>query len=200
MICYFFRICNFSYSDLFYDLFFLFCPYIGIMKKLLLCLLVAATASMVHAQEQEYDTIPPYQKDSLHLPRFTILKTDSTYMNDRSIPEGKPVVIVYFTPTCGHCQITAEAFSKKMKEMRHIYFVWVSYSALPEVKEFAANFSLQQFNNLVIGRDPNYAIPSFYKVNYTPYMALYNAQHHLVQTWEKGTEPDTIISLLKNNK
>src|SRR6478736_3025314 len=137
------------------------------MKKLLLFLLIAANISLVQAQE--YDTIPPYQKDSLHIPKFTVLKTDSSYTNDMAIPEGKPVVIVYFSPTCGHCQLAAD------------------------------EFNLQQFTNSIIGRDPNYAIPSYFRVKFTPYMAVYNKDHHLIQTYGQGTEADTIMALLKKS-
>ena len=146
---------------------------------------------------QEFDTIPPYQKDSSHIPQFTLLKIDSTYTNDRAIPKDKPVVIVYFSPTCGHCQITADEFSKKMRHMKKYFFVWVSYNPLPEIKEFANNFRLQQFNNIIIGRDPNYFVPSYFRVKVTPFIAVYDKDHHLLQTYEKGTEPDTIIDLLK---
>ena len=167
------------------------------MKKLLLFLLIAANISLVQAQE--YDTVPPYQKDSLHIPKFTVLKTDSSYTNDMAIPEGKPVVIVYFSPTCGHCQLAADEFSKKMQDMRDIFFVWVSYYPLPEIKEFAKKFNLQQFTNIIIGRDPNYAIPSYFRVKFTPYMAVYNKDHHLIQTYGQGTEADTLMALLKDN-
>jgi thiol-disulfide isomerase/thioredoxin len=168
------------------------------MKKLLLLSFLAATTILVYAQD-DYDTIPPYQKDSLHIPKFTVLKTDSTYANDMKIPEGKPVVIVYFSPTCGHCQIAAQEFSEKMKDMRDIFFVWVSYYPLPEIKEFANKFSLQQFTNIIIGRDPNYAIPSYFRIKYTPYMAVYNKDHHLIQTYGQGTEADTLMALIKKS-
>src|SRR4051812_23908513 len=115
------------------------------MKKLLIFLLIAVKINSIHAQA--FDTIPPYQKDSLHIPHFTVLKTDSTYTNDQKIPDNKPVVIIYFSPTCGHCQITADEFSKRMQDMKDIYFVWVSYYPLPEIKDFAKKFNLQQFTN-----------------------------------------------------
>src|SRR5258706_7053070 len=99
------------------------------MKKLIILFFVLLKISSLHAQES--DTIPPYQKDSFHLPAFTVLKTDSVYTNDRIIPKDKPVIIVYFSPECGHCQLTAQEFSKKMKNMRQFYFVWVSYYPLP---------------------------------------------------------------------
>ena len=165
------------------------------MKKLLFLFIVSLKLYSVHAQEM--DTIPPYQKDSLHIPAFTVLKVDSTYTNDKAIPKDKPVVIIYFSPECGHCQITADEFSKKMKEMKDIYFVWVSYYPLPEVKEFARKFNLQQFTNIIIARDENYAIPSYYRVKFTPFMALYNKEHHLVKTWDQGTDADTLIKLAK---
>ena len=45
------------------------------MKKLLLILLIAIKINSITAQD--FDTIPPYQKDSMHIPAFTVLKTDS---------------------------------------------------------------------------------------------------------------------------
>ena len=168
------------------------------MKKLLILFVVIVKINSIYAQE--FDTIPPYQKDSLHLPSFTVLKIDSVYTNDKKIPDNKPVIIIYFSPECGHCQITADEFSKKMADMKDFYFVWVSYYSLPEIKEFAKKFNLQQFNNIIIGRDENYTIPSYYRVKFTPFMAVYNKEHHLIQTYQQGTEADTLINLLKEGK
>jgi thioredoxin-related protein len=166
------------------------------MKKLLILFIIAIKINSVHAQD--YDTIPPYQKDSLHIPAFTVLKIDSTYGNDKMIPKDKPVIIIYFSPTCGHCQITADEFSKKMKDMKDFYFVWVTYNhTLAEVKGFAKNFNLQQFNNIIIGVLSDYELPSFYRIQYTPFMAVYNKEHHLIQTYQQGTEADNLIKLLK---
>ena len=167
------------------------------MKKILLLLIIAVKINSILAQE--VDTIPPYQKDSLHIPEFSVLKTDSSYTSEKVIPKDKPVVIIYFSPSCGHCQLTADEFSKKMQEMQDIYFVWVSYYPLPEIKEFAKNFNLQQFNNITIGRDPNYTIPSYYRVKFTPFMAIYNKEHHLIKTYQQGTDADTLIKLLKES-
>ena len=167
------------------------------MKKILLFFIIAARINSIQAQD--YDTIPPYQKDSLHIPAFTVLQTDSSFTNDKKIPKDKPVVIIYFSPECGHCQITADEFSKKMWEMKNIFFVWVSYYPLPEIKEFAKKFNLQQFNNIIIGRDPNYTIPSYFRVKFTPFMAVYNKEHHLIQTYQQGAQADTLINLLKEN-
>ena len=166
------------------------------MKKLLFLFIIAIKINSLQAQD--YDTVPPYEKDSLHIPSFTVLQTDSSFTNDKKIPSNKSVVIIYFSPECGHCQITAQEFGEKMKSMKDIFFVWVSYYPLPEIKEFAKKFNLQQFNNIIIGRDPNYTIPSYFRVKFTPFMAVYNKEHHLIQTYQQGTEADTLIRLLQD--
>lgn len=165
------------------------------MKKTFLFFVLAVITYNLNAQT--FDTIPPYQKDSLHIPAFTVLQTDSTYTNDKKIPENKPVVIIYFSPECGHCQLTAQEFSDTMSAMKNIFFVWVSYYPLPEIKAFAQKFHLQQFNNIIIARDENYAIPSYYRVKFTPFMAVYNKEHHLIQTYPQGTKAEDLIELLK---
>ena len=166
------------------------------MRKLILVLIIALKISLIHAQE--YDTIPPYQKDSSHMPEFAVLKLDSTYTNDKVIPKDKPVVIIYFSPTCGHCQLTAQEFGEKMKDMKDIYFVWVTYNhPLYEIKDFADKFNLQQFTNTMIGRLSDYNLPSYFRIKFTPFMAVYNKEHHLIQTYGQGTEADTLINLLK---
>lgn len=166
------------------------------MKKTLLLIIIAFKLTTLHAQD--YDTIPPYEKDSLHIPAFTVLQTDSVYTNDKKIPNNKPVVIVYFSPTCGHCQLTAQRFGDSMREMKNIFFVWVTYShTLDEIKDFAQKFNLQQFNNIIIGQLNTYDLPSYYRIKFTPFMAVYNKDHHLIKTFDQGTEPNTIIDLLK---
>lgn len=168
------------------------------MKKLLLIVLIAIKLNSTQAQT--FDTIPPYQKDSLHIPAFTVLQTDSTYFNDKKIPKDKPVVIVYFSPECGHCQLTAQEFSDTMSAMKNIFFVWVSYYPMPKIQEFAEKFHLQQFTNIVLARDENYAIPSYYRVKFTPFMAVYNKEHHLIQTYEQGAKPAQLLAVLKGRR
>lgn len=168
------------------------------MKKgFLLLLFFAAVSHHLHAQE--YDSVPPYQKDST-IPAFSILQTDSTWFNKEALPENKPVVIIYFSPDCGHCQLTAHEFDAAMKKMKNIFFVWVSYRPVPEIKTFDDDYHLSSFKNVRIGRDLKYFVPSFFRVKFTPFMAVYNKEGKLLQTYEQGTEPATIIQLLNGEK
>lgn len=145
---------------------------------------------------QEYDTVPPYKKTQ-ELPTFSILQTDSTWFNNLMIPKGMPVVIVYFSPECGHCAITAHDFVRDNNKMKDIFFVWVSYLSLDEVKTFAEEQKLLTHKNIRVGRDPKYYVPSFFKVKYTPFIAVYDKNHRFISAYDGGTDTKTILHDLK---
>jgi len=164
------------------------------MKHLFTFLLFGCIYSITHAQDN--DATPPYQKDSL-IPAFSILQTDSTWFNKEALPRNKPVVIIYFNPECGHCQLTAHDFDKKKNKLKDVFFVWVTYdTSFNEIKSFAKDYNLVNEKNIKVGRDPKYYVPSFYRVKFTPFMAVYGKNGKLIQTYETGTDPDTIIKLL----
>ena len=150
---------------------------------------------------QGYDSIPipPYQEEST-LPDFNLLLTDSTWVINMNIPTGKPVVIIYFSPDCGHCQLTAKEFEEKMDDFKDVFFVWVSYQPVDKIKTFAADYKMLKKENIRIGRDPNYFIPAFFKVKFTPFMAVYNKAGKLMQTFEGTAEPASVSSLLNAPK
>lgn len=165
------------------------------MKNFVVLLLFLFFTSFVHAQA--FDTIPPYQKDST-IPTFSILQTDKkTWFNKEALPHDRPVVIIYFNPECGHCQLTAHEFEEKSDKLKDVFFVWVTYdTSFSQIKSFAEEYKMLDAKNVRVGRDPKYYVPSFYRVKFTPFMAVYNKEGRLVQAYESGTDPDTIIRLL----
>ena len=107
------------------------------MKTLIVTLIFFLSGTpFLHAQE--YDSIPLYQKDST-IPDFSIMQTDSSWFVKEFLPPNKPVIIIYFSPDCGHCQLTAHDFEKKMNKMKDVFFVWVSYLPMDIIVWVAAN-------------------------------------------------------------
>ncbi len=144
---------------------------------------------------QGYDNVPLYKKNPT-IPAFNILQGDSTWFRKESLPKNQAVVIIYFSPDCGHCQLTAHEFVEKMDKLKDVFFVWVSYLSVDKIKDFADEYQLSHYTNIRIGRDPAYYVPSFYRVKLTPFVAVYNKKGKLLETYEGGTNPDTIIKLL----
>lgn len=164
------------------------------MKKIFFLLVILSSAVFAQAQKQK---TYPYQKDST-LPEFQLLETDSTtWFKSEELPKNKPVMIVYFNPECGHCQLTAHEFMQKKEEFKDVFFVWVTYRAtMEEIKQFADDAKMNDDKNIVYGKEMKYTIVPFFNVQYTPYMAVYNEKGKLLQTFDGGTDPDTIYRLL----
>ena len=164
------------------------------MKKIFFLPVILCSCLLVHAQKEK---TAPYQKDST-LPVFSLLQTDSTtWFNSEDFPKGKPVVIVYFNPDCGHCQLTAHEFMEKEDSFKDVFFVWVTYRAtFAEIKQFGEDNKMFDAENIRLGKEMKYTIVPFYDVHYTPYIAVYNEKGKLLQTYDGGTDADTVIRLL----
>lgn len=166
------------------------------MKHFCLILGMLFCLGTVSAQ-MKVDTIPPYKK-SLHIPAFRILQTDSTtWFTKEELPKSDYTIVVYFSPDCGHCQYEAKEFVKNMDSLKNTFMVWVSYKSISEIREFYHYYGLDQFSNLRMGRDPMYAVPSFYQVKFTPFIAVYNKRGMFVKAYESGVEMAELNALLK---
>lgn len=158
------------------------------MKKHFLLAGFLLMAGCLNAQSKPGD-LAPYQKDK-SLPSFNIQLTDSvTYFTKEQLPKYPFTAIIYFSPDCGHCQHMAQDLIKHMDTLKNTFFVLVAYKSISDIKGFAEYYQLNKFENLRIGRDPKYYVPSFYHVQSTPFVALYNKNQQLVKAWDPPHNP-----------
>jgi len=165
-------------------------------KVILSALLAILIVAGVKAQDS-YDSLPPYTKDST-LPNFLLLRQDSSWLSVAQLPKKTAVVITFFNPDCEHCQHEATQLAKSMNKLKKIEFIWATYAAsFEEISEFANKYHLNDLPNVHFVKDVNYAIPSFYHLEMTPYMAAYNKKRQLVKTFPTGVSPQQLIELLE---
>ena len=51
------------------------------------------------------------------IPSFTVYKApDSTVFTNNNVQKRKPLLLMLFSPDCGHCQLETEEVLSKMKE------------------------------------------------------------------------------------
>ena len=152
------------------------------MNKLLICLVLLLGGFTTKAQQ---DSLPPYLKVP-YIPPFKLLQTDSTWYTKDSLPRKRPVVVMYFSPDCGHCQLQVKAMTDSMHLIEKAFFVFASYKSLDEIEEFEDTYHLKNFKNIRTGRDTKYFIPSFYRVKFTPFIAVYDAKGNYKNAFEMG--------------
>jgi thiol-disulfide isomerase/thioredoxin len=127
------------------------------------------------------------------------MRPDSTWLTNANLPKNKPVVLIYFSPECGHCQLAAQEISNSYDQLKEATFLWVSYYSVPEIGTFVKKYKLEQYKNFLFGRDPRYFLPSFFKVRFTPFMAVYDNNGQFVQAFEQGANPETLATLIHQN-
>lgn len=165
------------------------------MKKLLTVFFLLSALRTLKAQS--YDSIPPYLKTK-EIPSFNILQTDSSWFRLQNIPKNQATVIIYFNPDCGHCQETAKKVSEKMEDFKNVTFLWVTYlSPLEEIENFKKDFKLSAYPNVHFGKDPQYYIPSYFRVEQTPFVALYDSKGKLVKAWPMYFNVDDLRKALR---
>ena len=152
-------------------------------------------------QNNSNDSLAPYQRNKT-IPNFSILDchstpTDTIWLTNASLPKSKPVVFIYFSPECSHCEYETEEIKKHMDSLKNAIFVFISYHPIEKIKAFYDKYDLAKYPNIIMGRDLKYYIPSFFRVEFTPFVALYTPQGSFVKAYKQGADISELISLIQ---
>jgi thiol-disulfide isomerase/thioredoxin len=121
---------------------------------------------------------------------------DTTWFTNDNLPKDKTIGIIYFSPECSHCQYEAKELVKAKEQLQNIFFVWVAYHPVSDNIAFAEKYQLNQMPNMVIGRDPKYFIPTFFRVEFTPYTAIYR-KGKFVKEFREGVKIEELVEVAK---
>jgi len=150
------------------------------MKKHIPILLVSFFIScMAFAQET-----PLYLKQKTPPPAVLLL-TDSTtkWPLKARLQKDRPLLLIFFSPDCDHCQHETEALIKNISKFKGIQIVMATTQPFGEMKQFAAKYRLRQ-NGITVGRDIAYVMPPYYEMKNLPYLAFYDKNKRLISTFE----------------
>ena len=104
---------------------------------------------------------------------------------------------MFFSPGCDHCQHETEEIIKRKNDFKNIQIVMCTIAPLWEMNDFYKKYKLSQLSDLVIGRDYQYVLPSFYMIHNFPYLAFYNKNKQLISTFEGTLAVDKILKEFK---
>lgn len=164
-------------------------------RKYFLSLLLLFFGLVSLNAQSPIDNRPTYVK-SPALPAFKLILTDSTLFTEKLIPKSEFTCIVYFSPDCGHCQHEADQMIRNMDSLKQVQFIWVSYREFNDIKAFGRKYQFDLYPNIIIGRDPEYTIPAFFQVKFTPFVALYDKNKAFLKAWESGVEMPELLQFI----
>jgi len=157
------------------------------VKNLLAALIVVFTAVTVNAQQTKKN-IPP----------FKMQLTNNSFFNSQDIKKGVPVMLVYFSPTCEHCQDFTKHMLEKSEAFKKLQIIMVTYLPVADIKKFETDFQLEKYPNIKAGTEGNaLQVPKFYDIRTFPFIALFNKQGVLQSTYRTVPPIDTLIGKVK---
>jgi thioredoxin-related protein len=161
------------------------------MKKWLLTLAPVLFVLVTVAQS---DTAYPYKRFPT-VPPISLLQADSSLLTKAQLKKA-PVLLMFFSPSCDHCQHQVADMIKRMEEFKNTQWVLATYQPFEEMVEFIKTYELDKYPNIKVGRDEKFVLPAFYHIQSLPYLALYNKKGDLVNTWQGNVAVDTLLKAL----
>jgi thioredoxin-related protein len=164
---------------------------ITIMKQFFLSILaLVAITGCTLAQNQN----PKIQ----NLPIYHILTTDSVNVTSAKLKPNKPVMIIYFSPDCSHCQHLMYELKPKLKELTGVQIVMITFVQYKMIKEFYRDFGLSAYPNITVGTEGyTYEMQKLFDIKTTPFIAIYDKKGKLVKTYEKAPDVKELVEVAK---
>src|SRR4030088_3180872 len=142
----------------------------------------------------QVDTVQPPYKRFPTIPPLKLMPIGSTTLFTKDqLKKNKPVLIILFSPDCEHCQHETEDLIKNIDHFKKVQIVMATMMPFEQMTAFYDRYDLKRFNNIIVGKDIYYLLPSFYKVRFLPFLAMYDKKGKLIDASEGSTPIARVI-------
>lgn len=135
------------------------------------------------------------------IPPFKMLQTNGKFFSATDLRDFRPVVIIYFSPDCDHCQVLMKEVFKNISVFKNAEVVMISFRRLEDLKPFEKLYKTATYPNIKVGTEGNtFYLQKLFRIENTPFTAMYNSQHRLVSYSKFETPAKEIldqVSVLK---
>lgn len=132
------------------------------------------------------------------LPNFKITQSNGSVFTDKEVEAGRPLLIVYFSPECDHCQIFMKSFFKSAQEFKNTQVLFITYLPLDRVVKFESEFPVNKYKNIITGTEGmTFVVRNFYEIKEMPFAVLYDKQGKLIGKYERDIPLNNIIKSIK---
>ena len=133
------------------------------------------------------------------LPEFGITLSSGRYFRSTDIQKNTPLLLIYFAPDCDHCHTLMNEFFQRANDFKLATVLLVTYKPVAELSAFEQAYKTFQYPFVKVGTEgTGFFLRQFYKLEQTPFTALYNRKGQLVSCYRKATPLDEISRQLKS--
>ncbi len=108
-----------------------------------------------------------------------------------------PTIVIYFSPTCGHCQHQAEEITSHIKQLEDVQILMVTSHPLYEIRQFIDTYAINHFANITVARDPDFNMGRFYELKSMPGIFIYNKKGKLKKAFDTNVKIEDLVAALE---
>ena len=161
------------------------------MKKVLYLILILVIYNNSFAQATD-------PKPGSYIPAFKVLLTNSTYFTSSDVEKNKPFVLIYFAPDCDHCIVLMDGLFKKIHQLDQASILLVTFKPSADLTAFEKKYQTAKYKNIRVGTEGlTYVLRDYYKLQKTPFTAVYNEKGKLAFSYKNETSVNELLQKFK---
>jgi thioredoxin-related protein len=135
------------------------------------------------------------------LPPFRMVQANGKVFKAEDLPMAKPIVIIYFSPECDHCEVLMKDLIKHKTTLESASIAMITHLPVNAVSKFVQHYKVANYKNIYVGTEgtTNF-VREYYNITHMPFMALYTKNGNLVNIYRKEGELPELIKTLNNLK
>ena len=144
------------------------------------------------------DPNPPYKRFPTVPPLKLLLIDSSTIFTDKELKKDTPLFFILFSPDCEHCKKETEELIENIDSLKNIQIVMATFMPFDKMKEFYNTYQLNRFSNITVGYDIQRILATYYRISYTPFVALYDKKGNLIEGFQGALPLPKVMEYFRN--
>ena len=152
-----------------------------ILSVLFPLFLILASADTLKAQNAGNGKVPP----------FGMLQSNGKVFRAQNLPFGKPIVLIYFSPECDHCEKLMKSLFARIKDFDKASIAMITFLPVEKVSKFVRDYNVGKYPNIFVGTEgTSFFVRNYYKIMDLPFVALYDKNGNLIELF--ANEPNVV--------
>ena len=155
-------------------------------------LITVDTLAKVYEGKELKKTSKKYKKELGYTPVTKVF-------TDKDLDNGKPLYMMMFNPTCGHCEEMTDKLAKRLKEFKGSTIVLIANPIMKTYfPDFIKNHKVRDYApDMLIGTDSAGFNDNTYLYGAFPQISVYSSDRKLLKMYNGEISIDTLLQYVK---
>ncbi|WP_179862290.1 peroxiredoxin family protein [Longibacter salinarum] len=164
----------------------------------LLVIVIGAIGYFGYGMLTESEAEKQAQTQQQQFPSGILQTTGGGTFEFASVPKDRPVVLMFFSPTCPYCQQETAEIVQHKQLPQDATILMVSTFARNALQAYVKEYNLDQFDNIRVLRDFGGSLFQKYGVEGVPYTIVYDESHRYVRAFKGKADVNRLYAAVSS--